>query len=95
MCVIDISLIIANANPRRDSRSAARRRIFLKVCASCLLSGRRNVAWSTTITGVTSGAAASIEVSCFIDECVKLLSLVVASCKFGSYAVNCVISRLN
>lgn len=57
-------------------RSAARRRIFVKVCASSV-AGRRNVAWSTTVTGVTSGPAASIEVGCFIDgrarTCVKLL----------------------
>lgn len=32
------------------------------------------MAWSTTITGVTSGAAASIEVGCF--GCVKLLLIV-------------------
>lgn len=31
----------------------------------CLIAGRRDVAWSITLTGVTSGPATSIEVGCF------------------------------
>ncbi|KYM77836.1 Glutamate-gated chloride channel [Atta colombica] len=51
----------------------------MKVCLSCLLAGRRNVAWSTTIIGVTSSAAASIKKLDFFFFIIPTTSLVHSS----------------
>lgn len=50
-----------------NGRGLDHRRILVKMYASCSVAGRRNVAWSTLVTGVTSGPAASIEVGYLAD----------------------------